>query len=70
LPSSVSAVGLPFAKSAAVTGMGAASKQQVREMIHRMIDVPARLSLDAADALAVALCHVHRRESVALGRRR
>lgn len=46
-----------------VTGSGAASKEQVREMVRRLIDAPARLSLDAADALAVALCHANRRAS-------
>jgi len=47
-----------------VTGSGAASKQQVREMVmHLITSAPPRMSLDAADALAVALCHINRRAS-------
>jgi crossover junction endodeoxyribonuclease RuvC len=56
----------PLEIKMSVTGSGGASKQQVRHMVHRLIDVPSRLSLDAADALGVALCHVHRRRRLAL----
>ncbi len=44
----------------AVTGNGAAEKEQVRRMVClllRLEDSP--LSLDASDALAVAICHAH-----------
>jgi len=44
----------------AVTGSGAAEKEQVRRMIRLLLglgDVP--LALDASDALAVAVCHAH-----------
>ncbi|MCX6545670.1 MAG: crossover junction endodeoxyribonuclease RuvC [Acidobacteria bacterium] len=44
----------------AVVGYGRAEKQQVGEMVRLMLgltDVPA--PHDAADALAVAICHVH-----------
>lgn len=45
----------------AITGNGAASKEQVQEMLRRILDIPAeRLdeqTLDATDALAAALCH-------------
>ncbi len=46
-----------------VTGNGNASKKQVRFMVQSIlsIDRDADLALDAGDALAVALCHHHRR---------
>jgi crossover junction endodeoxyribonuclease RuvC len=54
----------PLEIKMSVTGSGKASKQQVREMVRRLVDgAPSGMSLDAADALAVALCHVHRRAS-------
>lgn len=46
----------------AITGSGAASKQQVREMLRRTLDIaPDRLppELDATDALAAAMCHFY-----------
>lgn len=46
-----------------VTGNGNASKQQIRFMVHSILNLsgPATdLVLDASDALAVALCHGHR----------
>ena len=50
-----------------VTGGGGADKAQVRAMVVRLIpEVPAGLALDAADALAVALCHAHRRSDPVL----
>ncbi|MPY90479.1 MAG: crossover junction endodeoxyribonuclease RuvC [Luteitalea sp.] len=43
-----------------VTGYGRAEKIQVQEMVRVLLGLRARPSpLDAADALAVALCHVH-----------
>ncbi|MFH1144867.1 MAG: crossover junction endodeoxyribonuclease RuvC [Candidatus Eisenbacteria bacterium] len=45
----------------AVTGTGAASKEQVRSMIGRLLeDVPGDLPLDVTDALALAICHANR----------
>ncbi len=46
----------------AVVGYGNASKEQVKLSVQRMLNLPADkpLSFDAADALAVALCHCHR----------
>ena len=46
----------------AVTGNGNASKEQVRYMIESILKLSAEQSpkLDASDALAVALCHIHR----------
>lgn len=44
----------------AITGNGAASKEQVREMLRRILNIPVEkleIELDATDALAAALCH-------------
>lgn len=44
----------------AVTGFGAADKEQVRRMVRVLLALQgASLALDASDALAVAICHVH-----------
>lgn len=47
----------------AITGNGAASKEQVRELLKRMLSIPADrladLELDATDGLAAALCHFY-----------
>ena len=43
-----------------VAGSGAAAKEQVAYMVRRMLEVKGTLRADAADALAVALCHLHR----------
>lgn len=52
----------PRAVKLAVTGSGRASKGQVRAMVERLLQgAPEKLVLDAADALAIALCHGYRR---------
>lgn len=46
----------------AITGNGAASKEQVQEMLRRILDIPKEdmlPQLDATDALAAALCHFY-----------
>ncbi len=43
----------------AVTGVGNASKDQVRFMVERLLPGVAIAGPDAADALAVAICHAH-----------
>lgn len=56
----------------AVTGNGNASKEQVWYMIRSILsitDEDPKLGLDAADALAVALCHAHRQAPSATGQR-
>jgi crossover junction endodeoxyribonuclease RuvC len=42
-------------------GSGGAEKTQVQHMVKALLHVESRLTADAADALAVALCHVHGR---------
>ncbi len=46
----------------AITGNGAASKEQVKEMLRRILSIPESSmlpKLDATDALAAALCHFY-----------
>lgn len=46
----------------AITGNGAASKEQVAAMVQRMLSIPPENltdTLDATDALAAALCHFY-----------
>src|SRR5690606_3725392 len=42
-----------------VVGTGAATKEQVSHMVVRLLNLDAAPREDAADALAVALCHAH-----------
>jgi crossover junction endodeoxyribonuclease RuvC len=49
----------PRAVKQAVAGTGAASKEQVQYMIGVLLRLPPPLPADAADALAVAVCHGH-----------
>ncbi|MBC7787031.1 MAG: crossover junction endodeoxyribonuclease RuvC [Methylophilaceae bacterium] len=43
----------------AVVGNGHAQKEQVQEMVKRLLKLPANPSPDSADALACAMCHAH-----------
>lgn len=43
----------------AVVGYGRASKQQVQQMTRTLLCLPEIAQEDAADALAVAICHAH-----------
>ena len=43
----------------AVVGNGHARKEQVQEMVKRLLRLPGHPSADAADALACAICHAH-----------
>lgn len=45
----------------AVVGTGAAQKEQVQLMVRRLLNLTGPLGADAADALAIALCHAHSR---------
>jgi crossover junction endodeoxyribonuclease RuvC len=43
----------------AVVGHGKAAKEQVQQMVMRLLQLPGQPSADAADALACAICHAH-----------
>ena len=45
----------------AVVGTGSASKEQVQHMVVSLLQLDGIPSADAADALAAAICHGHRR---------
>ncbi len=47
----------------AVTGTGAATKEQVQHMICVLLALRGKPPSDAADALGIAICHGHHRES-------
>jgi crossover junction endodeoxyribonuclease RuvC len=51
----------PRSVKSAVVGYGGAEKEQVAKMVRMLIPALAKLvmSADAADALAVAICHAH-----------
>ena len=42
-----------------VVGQGHARKEQVQEMVRRLLKLPAAPGTDASDALACAICHAH-----------
>lgn len=55
----------------AITGNGAASKEQVREMLRRILDIPQESllpQLDSTDALGAALCHFYESSKPAAAR--
>lgn len=49
----------------AIVGKGGADKDQVQHMVRALLNLPERPQADAADALAVALCHGHTSRTVA-----
>lgn len=49
----------PMEIKKAVAGYGSASKEQVRSMIRWMLKLSCDPPLDASDALATAICHLH-----------
>jgi hypothetical protein len=50
----------------AVVGHGKAAKEQVADMVRRLLDLPGAPSADAADALACAIAHAHSGQGSAL----
>ncbi|EKD74740.1 MAG: Crossover junction endodeoxyribonuclease ruvC [uncultured bacterium] len=48
----------------AIVGFGAAKKEQVQAMVRVLLNLDQCPSADAADALAVAICHAHSRKGV------
>jgi crossover junction endodeoxyribonuclease RuvC len=57
----------PRAIKLAVTGYGGAAKPQVAQMVRTLLRLQMALRADAADALAVALCHAQTRRLGAIG---
>jgi crossover junction endodeoxyribonuclease RuvC len=49
----------PAAIKKAIVGRGAATKAQIQHMVVALLNLPATPQADAADALAIALCHAH-----------
>jgi crossover junction endodeoxyribonuclease RuvC len=50
----------PLTIKSSVVGYGRAEKQQVQHMVTRLLALPAAPQpLDASDALAIAICHLH-----------
>lgn len=47
----------------AVVGTGSAGKEQVQHMVVSLLELESMPAVDAADALAVALCHGHQRRT-------
>lgn len=47
-----------------VTGSGAADKEQVMLMVMHLLKLDKRPQVDASDALAIALCHAHHRQTL------
>ncbi|WP_432474003.1 crossover junction endodeoxyribonuclease RuvC [Amphritea sp. HPY] len=50
----------------AVVGNGGADKSQVQHMVKSILKLPGLPQEDAADALAIALCHSHTRTSLVM----
>ena len=49
----------------AVVGIGSATKEQVQHMVQTLLHLPARPQSDAADALAIAICHINTQHNLA-----
>jgi crossover junction endodeoxyribonuclease RuvC len=50
----------PLSIKSSVVGYGLAAKEQVQFMVKRLLDKESAFdSADAADALAIAICHIH-----------
>ena len=49
-----------------VTGHGKAAKEQVQEMVARLLALPGLPGTDAADALGVAICHANSVDALAM----
>lgn len=64
---------LPFAEYApaqikrALVGSGRAEKAQIQHMVRILLKLVGKLNADAADALAIAICHAHVRGTIASG---
>jgi crossover junction endodeoxyribonuclease RuvC len=57
----------PLSVKSSVVGYGLAKKEQVQFMVARLLDLPELPQpADAADALAIAICHIHTAQTAAL----
>jgi crossover junction endodeoxyribonuclease RuvC len=57
----------PLSIKSAVVGYGLAAKEQVQFMVARLLDLEkAPEPADAADALAIAICHIHTAQTLLL----
>ncbi len=56
----------PRAVKKTVTGTGSAEKSQVMHMIKSLLALEGRLTADAADALAIAVCHAQHRNGAGM----
>jgi crossover junction endodeoxyribonuclease RuvC len=48
-----------------IVGHGHAKKEQIQEMVMRLLHLPGLPGKDAADALGLAICHAHAAKSFA-----
>lgn len=56
----------PLTIKSTVTGYGLAQKEQVQFMVARLLNLPEPPQpADAADALAIAICHIHHAQTLA-----
>src|SRR5215831_8356002 len=56
----------PLSIKSSVVGYGLAKKEQVQFMVARLLDLPELPEpADAADALAIAICHLHTSQTLA-----
>jgi crossover junction endodeoxyribonuclease RuvC len=57
----------PLSIKSSVVGYGLAAKEQVQFMVKRLLDKESAFdSADAADALAIAICHIHTSQTLLL----
>jgi crossover junction endodeoxyribonuclease RuvC len=57
----------PLSVKSSVVGYGLAKKEQVQFMVARLLELPELPQPpDAADALAIAICHIHCAQTLAL----
>ncbi|MDX9714739.1 MAG: crossover junction endodeoxyribonuclease RuvC [Dissulfurispiraceae bacterium] len=55
----------PLEVKKAVVGYGKAEKSQVQIMVRQLLGINKQLTPDSADALAIAICHVHMKAGAA-----
>lgn len=48
----------------ALVGKGSADKHQVQHMIKVLLGIQGEMPMDASDALAIAMCHIHHQQSM------